>query len=299
MASSDNKNVVFVSVVIIVLLVALFGLCIRGYLQATSRRFSKMSTIFFGCMGLSLLLELPKILWYAISPSNDFNNYQSLNFVQFSHFIAISGFTFCMGIPICVWAGMVTGTEIDIFEMRDTNFYKAVLHISIALSVVNIIVTGVVYFSDYEQAKLRLYFTLAMVVSQLLISLTWLCVGISLQRVVACTAVGSSFNVVFSLNFVILLVFLCYLTRTAFNIVLNFILLHSAGSLICWYLVGGELVPYCIGNFLLIRLMTASLKYEHRIESRLLKSSRADSVSDIMFLTLLPDEYAEVPVDEN
>jgi hypothetical protein len=309
MTSADNKKSVIVSIVIIVLLGIMFGMCIRGYLYSTSRRFSKMSTIFFGCMGISLLLEMPQSIWFAMCPSDPRSNSLVFACVKLIHYTAVSGFTFCMGIPICVWVGMVTGYEINIFELAYTTTYKTVLHISIALAMVNVVVAIVLYALPGLSNQLSLSFISTVVVSQLLISLTWLCVGISLQRMVANSAVGSSFNVVFSLNVVVLLVFLCDLTRTSYIFMFPVVLHKPAEDYpfmeyLLWNQVCTVLVPYCVGNFLLIRLMTVSLKYEHRIESRLLKSSQksADSVTEALYITLASDalpEYAEVPADEN
>jgi ABC-type methionine transport system permease subunit len=252
-------------------------------------------------MGISLILDVPQSIWFAMSSSDPMSNHLAFDIVSNFHIIAVSGFTFCMGIPICVWAGMVTGNEINIFEPTYTTLSKAVLHISIVLAMVNIVVVTVLNIVGNDPIALDLYISLAMEVSQLLLSLTWLCVGISLQRMVARTSVGSSVNIVFSLNVIILLVFLCNLTRVIVISLLNY---RYASASPDWvftsYQFGCILVPYCFGNFLLIWLMSASLKYEHRIESRLLKSSRTDSVSDVLFLALTPDdEYTGVPVDEN
>jgi hypothetical protein len=294
MASSATDNVVITSAVIIVLLVVLFGMCVHGYWRSTSRRFSTMSTIFFGCMGISLILELPQSIWYVISPSDPLGNRMAYDFAKFSHFIAVSGFTFSMGIPICVWAGMVTGTEINILELTYTTPFKTILHFTIALTMVNIFLAIFQCFLGYENMT---YLYITGLVSQFLISLIWLLVGISLQRMVANTAVGSSFKLVFSLNIVILLVFLCDLTRAVFLIVFDFCVgLPYPQWEFSWFQIGTVLVPFCNGNFLLIRLMTVSLRYEHRIESRLLKSSRENSVTDVLSAE---SEYVEVSVDEN
>jgi hypothetical protein len=303
MTSAGSRSLVIVSAVIIVLLATLFGMCIRGYLHATSRRFSKISAIFFGCMGISLMLEMPQSFWFTLCTSNLGCNHVAYDFAKFLHFIAISGFTFCMGIPICVWSGMITGSEINIFDLNYATLSKTVLHISIALAMVSVVVAGLVFFREYEEVWLGWCFILIVVVSQLLISLTWLCVGISLQRMVATTAVGSPFNKLFSLNVIILLVFLSDLTRAIFTLVLDSVVDFASDEWeLFWDQIAVVLVPYCVGNFLLIRLMTASLKHEFHIDSRLLKSSRADSGADTMYLALSPDaffEYAEVPDDEN
>jgi hypothetical protein len=101
----------------------------------------------------------------------------------------------------------------------------------------------------------------------------------------------------------ILLVFLSDLTRAIFTLVLDSVVDFASDEWeLFWDQIAVVLVPYCVGNFLLIRLMTASLKHEFHIDSRLLKSSRADSGADTMYLALSPDaffEYAEVPDDEN
>jgi hypothetical protein len=293
MVSSASENLVIISAVIIVLLLVLFGMCVHGYWRSTSRRFSTMSTIFFGCMGISLILELPLFIWFILSPSDIFSNSMAYGLVTVSHAIAISGFIFCVGIPICVWAGMITGTEINILELTYATPSKTVLHFTLVLTVANIFFAIFVCFLGYQYF---LYVFITALVSQLLISLIWLCVGISLQRMVTNSAVGSSFNLVFSLNVVISSVFLCDLSRAVFLVVFNIYVDMQAG----WFEIGSVLVPFCIGNFLLIRLMTASLKYEHRIESRLLKSSQSNSVTDVLYLALSPEslvEYAEVPGD--
>jgi hypothetical protein len=295
-----SNNVVIVSTVNIIFLGVLFVLCIHGYLQATSRRSSRMSAIFFGCMGISLVLEMPQSIWYS-THSNHFSTHLAYKCASISHYFAVSGFTFCIGIPICVWAGMITGNEISIFELGYTTPCKTVLHFTIVLTIVNDVMAFFLYFQSSEQVGWCFYVTV--LVSQLLISFTWLCVGISLQRMVAITAVIGYLYIVISLNIVILSVFLCYLTRPVFVIMFNYVIpARSPSWNIFWNQIIILLVPYCVGNLLLIRFMTVSLKYEHRIESRLLKSSRADSVTDAVYLTLSTDawpEYAEVPEDEN
>jgi hypothetical protein len=257
-----------------------------------------MSTIFFTFMGISLMLELSQFIWYLISPTDPRSNNMAYDFVKFFHVIAVSGFTFCMGIPICVWAGMITGSEINILELSYTTASKTVLHFTIALTMINTVVAIFQYFLGYEDLW---YLYIAATLSQALISLTWLCVGISLQRIVANTSVGSSFNIVFSLNVIIFLVFLCDLTRAVLLLVFDFMVDMPSDWEFSWFLIGSVLVPFCIGNFLLIRLMTMSLKHEDRIENKLLKT-RVNSATDGLRLALAPDsmsDYSEVPDDES
>jgi hypothetical protein len=130
--------------------------------------------------------------------------------------------------------------------------------------------------------------------------LIWVYVGLSLQRMVSKAAVGNSFNVVFTLNLVIVLIFCLNLMGVivGFNTNVYYIFIMPDW----WTLFAHIVPPLCAGNFLLIRLMMTSLKYEDRIGSSLLTSSTSYSLLDGFQIALMPEslfEDAEALGDED
>jgi hypothetical protein len=256
------------SLILLVLYVLLIALCIYCHLRIKARHHKKMKASFFLLMGFCLAIDIPRLGWCISANSGDHtapfcqNKTIEWEIIHALHLVAVMGYFICLGIPICMWASMITGTEVDIFDFNYSSLSKRVLHGAI---VSNIVFSTFDICADFESKRVEDIGMGFNVLTQLLILCIWLYVGISLQRLVYTCSRGNSFNFMHTLNFVIIVVLLAYLSRAA--LLADCVMGDCSHVNYYVFIFGTQCLPFCIGNYLIIRLMAISLRYGDSINN--------------------------------